>query len=83
MKMLDGFDNRVARVVTALDYCDEAGTRVFTGEVAGTIAEAPAGGNGFGYDPIFIPRRVDKTFAQITNQEKDAVSPCGHLSRRL
>lgn len=74
LKMLDGFDNRTARVITALGYCDETGTRVFVGEVTGTIAKTLAGDNGFGYDPIFIPQSQAKTFAQMTNQEKDRFS---------
>lgn len=74
IQMLAGWDDRSARVVTALGYCDQAGSQVFTGEVAGSIAPVPTGENGFGYDPIFIPDGYSKTFAEMSSTEKDAVS---------
>jgi XTP/dITP diphosphohydrolase len=74
LKMLDGWSSRSARVVTALGYCDERGVQVFVGEVSGTIAEELRGEYGFGYDPIFIPGGHNKTFAELTGEEKDAVS---------
>ncbi len=48
--------------------------QVFVGELDGEIADKPKGENGFGYDPIFIPKNNDKTFAEMTNAEKDAIS---------
>lgn len=74
LKMLAGWDDRSARVVTALGYCDQHGVKVFVGEVEGSIAEELRGEHGFGYDPIFVPEGYDKTFAQLTSEEKDAVS---------
>lgn len=74
LKMLEGWKVRSARVVTALGYCDEHGSRVFVGELTGSIADVPRGDNGFGYDPIFIPEGTTKTFAEMTDAEKDAVS---------
>lgn len=72
--MLKGWDNRTAKVVTALGYCDENGPQVFVGELNGSIAEMSRGENGFGYDPIFIPENQSKTFAEMTSEEKDAIS---------
>ena len=46
----------------------------FVGEVHGTIARHPAGRQGFGYDPIFIPEGWDRTFAEVSRDEKNAVS---------
>ena len=74
LKMLQGWDDRSAHVVTALGYCDKEGVRIFDGEVKGRIAEQVRGENGFGYDPIFIPNDSSKTFAELTPAEKDAVS---------
>lgn len=77
LRMLEGWPDRSARVVTALGYCDEQGSRVFIGEVAGTIAEVMRGDNGFGYDPIFVPDGQTgqaKTFAEMGPEEKDAHS---------
>ena len=74
LKMLDGWESRDAKVVTALGYCDANGVRVFSGELKGKIAHSPRGENGFGYDEIFIPQGYNKTFAEMTAQEKDAIS---------
>lgn len=74
IRMLSTWEDRSAKVITALGYCDEMGSRVFTGEVNGVIALEPIGENGFGYDPIFIPDGQHKTFAEMTATEKDAVS---------
>jgi len=46
----------------------------FVGEVAGSIAPRARGRNGFGYDPIFIPRGGRRTFAEIPTSEKNALS---------
>lgn len=47
---------------------------VFIGKIEGTIATELAGDNGFGWDPIFIPDGFDKTFAQMTDDEKNKCS---------
>ena len=46
----------------------------FVGEVVGSIAPRPRGRNGFGYDPIFIPRGGRQTFAEIPAEKKNALS---------
>ena len=50
------------------------------GEVEGTIAFAPMGENGFGYDPLFYYEPLKKSFAQLTPEEKNSVS---HRRRAL
>ena len=52
-----------------------------TGECHGAIAFAPMGENGFGYDPIFFRTEEQKTFAQMTAEEKAAVSHRGNALR--
>jgi len=74
LRMLRGWDDRTAKVVTALGYCDKNGSQVFVGTVDGSISESPKGENGFGYDAIFVPEKQDKTFAEMSNEEKDANS---------
>lgn len=74
LKMLSPFDSKEAFVTTAIGYCDENGSQVFTGEVTGSIADIVRGENGFGYDAIFIPKGSDKTFAEMTDNEKDSFS---------
>lgn len=51
--------------------------------VEGTLIFAPRGTGGFGYDPIFVPRGEDRTMAELTPQEKDAVSHRGKAFRAL
>jgi XTP/dITP diphosphohydrolase len=73
--------NRRAKFSTVIAFIDENNNRhLFRGEVEGEIALAPRGTNGFGYDPIFIPEVGDRTFAEMTSEEKNSVS---HRSRAL
>jgi XTP/dITP diphosphohydrolase len=54
------------------------------GEVDGTIAEAPRGSHGFGYDPVFVPAEGDgRTFAEMAASEKHALSHRGRAFRTL
>ena len=52
------------------------------GECRGTIAEAPRGATGFGYDPVFIPRGFRRTFAELGPRVKDRLSHRGFALRR-
>ena len=47
---------------------------VARGECPGRIVEEPVGENGFGYDPLFVPDGYDRTFAQLTGEEKNQIS---------
>ena len=51
------------------------------GECPGTIAYAPMGDGGFGYDPVFYVPSLRKTFAQMTPEEKNAISHRGNALR--
>lgn len=62
--------DRAARVKTAVAHCAGDTVEVFVGETVGTIAAAPAGANGFGWDPIFRPEGEARTFAEMTMAEK-------------
>ncbi len=53
------------------------------GRCDGTIAFAPMGANGFGYDPIFFITNLKKTFAQLTAEEKAAISHRGNALREF
>jgi XTP/dITP diphosphohydrolase len=59
--------------------------RTFEGRCTGTMADAPRGSGGFGYDPIFIPDDRDdgRTMAELTQAEKDAISHRGRAARAL
>ena len=55
--------------------------RTVEGITEGTILEGPRGGGGFGYDPLFVPDGSDRTYAQMSPAEKNAVSHRGKALR--
>ena len=59
------------------------GERVAEGRVDGTLLRAPRGTNGFGYDPIFVPLGETRTTAEMSSEEKDAISHRGAAFRAL
>ena len=77
-KILDGLQgktDRSARFICALSLAWPDGRiQTFQGKVEGTIAAAPAGSQGFGYDPIFIPLGSNVTFGQFEPEAKHAIS---------
>ena len=75
LKNLEGKDNRRARFVCVIAIAINGELiETFEGEVKGTIIDAPRGTNGFGYDPIFVPDGYDKTFAEMSDGEKNKIS---------
>ena len=74
LRLLEGVQDRSARFVTAVAFCDEGTLRSFVGEMPGIISQSPAGASGFGYDPIFIPSGFSCTYAQLSLSEKIRVS---------
>ena len=69
---------RGAKFVSVITCCFPNGDVLTArGECPGTIAFAPQGEGGFGYDPIFFLPQLKKTFAQITPEEKNAISHRG------
>ena len=56
---------------------------VVTGQVEGRLVRVPRGSGGFGYDPIFLPDGFDRTTAEMTAEEKDAISHRGRAFRAL
>jgi len=81
LSMLSFETGRGARFRTAVAFCDPAGGEFSVeGEVAGTIASVPDGNGGFGYDPVFMPEGMGKTFASCTPEEKHSVS---HRARAM
>ena len=83
LEALEGESNRRAqfRTVIALNHRGE--TYFFEGIVTGVIAKTPAGENGFGYDPIFVPDGDYRTFAQMSQAEKAAMSHRGRALQKL
>jgi XTP/dITP diphosphohydrolase len=71
-----GAEDSAARFVSVVAISDSLGRilNVSSGVCNGSIAKAPRGTNGFGYDPIFIPEGFDKTFAELTSEVKNQIS---------
>ena len=74
---------RRAAFRTVIALIDEYGTHLFEGSVAGEITEERLGGQGFGYDPVFLPAGQTKTFAQVTESEKNSMSHRGRAIQKL
>lgn len=82
-KLLSGLSNKTNRsaqfkTVIALFINNEIYT--FTGVCKGEITQTKMGANGFGYDPIFKPLGYEKTFAEMTLEEKNAI---GHRAKAV
>ena len=74
-------EKRTARFVCAITYVDASGTITAKGTCEGKITYAPAGENGFGYDPVFFVREFGKTTAEISAEEKNSISHRGEALR--
>ncbi|MCC3159244.1 RdgB/HAM1 family non-canonical purine NTP pyrophosphatase [Hymenobacter sp. 15J16-1T3B] len=75
LQELQGQAERAARFRTVIALVSGAADQwTFFGEVPGHITAAPRGQGGFGYDPVFEPERAGKTFAEMTLEEKNALS---------
>ena len=69
---------RTAKFVSVITCCfPDGGVLTARGECPGTIAFAPMGEGGFGYDPVFFLPKLKKTFAQLSAEEKNAISHRG------
>ena len=87
---------RAAKFVSAVCLILPDGRElVVTGECPGSVALTPAGDNGFGYDPLFVPDAVGlpgggtvpntahRTYAELADAEKDAISHRGRAMEKL
>lgn len=82
---LAGADERGAHFVCALCLVDDKGRVIHTetGKVYGEIAEKQKGEGGFGYDPVFIVKGLNKTMAELTEEEKNTLSHRGQAMNRM
>ena len=83
LKELAGHTNRSAQFRTVITLWLDGQMHHFEGIVQGHIAEQHSGQQGFGYDPIFIPERYDRSFAEMTMEEKNEISHRGKAVRKL
>jgi len=83
LKLVEGKSRGAAFVSVIALYHPGKGVRVFKGMCRGVIAQHPRGFSGFGFDPIFIPEGVGKTFAEMREDEKNKLSHRGEAARKL
>lgn len=81
LKNLEGVKDRSANFTCCVALIDPNGVEhVLEGRCYGTVAMSASGGGGFGYDPLFIPDGYSKSFAELSADEKNAIS---HRGRAL
>ena len=77
-------DKRDARFVCYIALAlPDGSVKTFSGYVKGRIGRKPRGDKGFGYDPVFYPEGHGKTFAEMADNEKDALSHRGKALKKL
>ena len=83
LNKLRGKPNRKAQFRCVIALAEPEGVKLFEGTLRGRIMEAKRGDGGFGYDPVFLPDQYDKTFAELTLDEKNKISHRGEAVRKL
>lgn len=83
LKNMDGKANREARFVTVVALILDGKEYLFEGKVEGEIAGSLSGVGGFGYDPVFIPENKGISFAEMSADEKNAISHRGRAFSKV
>lgn len=74
LEQMKDIEDRSAKFVAVIALLYKGQTRLFKGEVGGTIALERSGVRGFGYDPIFIPQGYERSFADLPSEVKNEIS---------
>lgn len=82
LKEMEGTVDRRARFRTVLAWVTAEGEHLFEGVAEGMISSAPRGTHGFGYDPLFTPVDHERTFAEMSLEEKQRLSHRGKALRQ-
>ena len=80
---LKGEKKRNARFRTVIALILDGKEYTFEGAVEGAVIHIKKGSGGFGYDPVFMPKGFNRTFAQMSVEEKNAISHRGQAVARL
>jgi XTP/dITP diphosphohydrolase len=83
LRNLKGIVNRSARFRTVITLVSSGGIKQFEGKVDGHILKERRGTKGFGYDPIFVPEGFNKTFAELSMDDKNKISHRGQAFKKL
>ncbi|MCP8312750.1 MAG: XTP/dITP diphosphatase, partial [archaeon] len=74
IKLMSGKDDREAEFRSVVAFSDSSVTKTFQGVVRGMISIQPKGKSGFGFDSIFIPKGSEKTFSEMSLEDKNRYS---------
>jgi XTP/dITP diphosphohydrolase len=80
---MEGITHRAARFRTVIALIIQGKETLFEGTVEGRIIGQKRGADGFGYDPVFVPDGYEKTFAEMSAEEKNAISHRGRAAEKL
>lgn len=85
LQEMKGRSDRSARFRCIVALMMDGQPKLFEGKVEGVITTAPSGNGGFGYDPVFAPEKYgnERTFSELTAQEKNEISHRGEAMRLL
>ncbi|WP_069130511.1 RdgB/HAM1 family non-canonical purine NTP pyrophosphatase [Rhodohalobacter halophilus] len=80
---MKGKPNRSAQFRTVIAFVDGSDQYFFEGICRGIIINEKRGEKGFGYDPVFVPERYEKTFAELSSEEKNKISHRGRAVQKF
>lgn len=85
LQEMEGHSDRSARFRCIVALMMDGQPKLFEGKVEGVITTVPSGNGGFGYDPVFAPEKhgKERTFSELTAQEKNEISHRGEAMRLL
>ena len=83
LREMTGKTNRRACFKTVIALILDGKEYLFEGRVDGQIIEDQRGMSGFGYDPVFLPDGFDRTFAEMSEEEKNSISHRGRAIRQM
>lgn len=83
LERMEGKENRGAQFRTAMALILDGEEYLFEGVVRGEILTQECGDGGFGYDPLFAPEGRSESFAEMSADEKNAISHRGRAVRKL
>jgi XTP/dITP diphosphohydrolase len=81
--MLKDFKDRSAYAETCICFYDGKRSRVFSGRVSGEMTMRPKGNRGWGYDPIFRPKGSQRTFGEMSMEQKNGMSGRAEAAAKL
>jgi XTP/dITP diphosphohydrolase len=83
LEKLENAENRKARFRTVISLVLDGEEKQFEGIVEGEITNEKRGGSGFGYDPVFLPVGYNKTFAEMSLDDKNQISHRARAVQKL